>query len=59
MKKWKKITGIVLVILFAYIYACVADTDIKGFDVETFCMFLLVVIYIVSFFKILIKLFSR
>ena len=59
MKMWKKIVGIILVILFAYIYAHVATTDTKGFDMETFCMVLLLISYIVFFFKLLNKLFSR
>ena len=59
MKMWKKITGIILVILFAYIYAHIAGTDTKRFDVETFCMVLLLISYIVFFFKMLVKLFSR
>jgi hypothetical protein len=58
MKKWKKIVGILLVILFAYGYAHISKTP-PHFDVETFCMVILMIAYVVGFFKFLCKLFSR
>jgi len=56
MKKWKKIIVAILVIVCAYFYAHVGET---GFDLETFCVFLILILYIIVFFKFLEKLFSR
>ena len=37
----------------------IMKTVTKGFDVETFCVVLLLILYIIVFFKFLIRLFSR
>lgn len=39
--------------------ALAIKTVTNGFDTETFCMFLILMLYIAVFFKMLIKLFSR
>lgn len=56
MKSWKKILAAVPVIVFAYVYVHIGET---GFDLETFCVVLILILYIIMFFKFLDKLFSR
>ena len=58
MKQGKRIASILLVVVFAYIYAHGFSKD-KTFDIETFCVLLFLIAYIVVFFKFLFKLFSR
>lgn len=58
MKQGKRIIEIMPVLVFAYIYAHGVSTD-KTFDLETFCVLLFLIAYMVVFFRFLFKLFSR
>ena len=57
MKKYiKKILLLLLAIAFAYAYSYTSEV---GFCVETFCVLLVLILYIVWFVRFLDKLFSR
>lgn len=58
MKWGKRIVGISIVLVFAYIYTHGVSLD-KTFDIETFCVLLFLIAYMVVFFRFLFKLFSR
>lgn len=56
MKYLKKNLLAVFAVLFAYVYTYTGE---RGFEIETFCVLFVFVIYIVWFLGFLDKLFSR
>ena len=56
MKHWKKLVFAILAITFAYGYTYTSEI---GFNIEAFCVLLVLILYMVTFLRFLDKLFSR
>lgn len=56
MKRWKKVVLAILAIVFAYGYTCTSEA---GFNIEAFCVLLVLILYMILLFIFLDKLFSR
>lgn len=56
MKHLKKIVLAICAVVFSYVYSYTSET---GFNIETFCVLLVLILYMVWFLRFLDKLFSR
>ena len=56
MKHWKKIVLAMFAVAISYVYSYTSE---MGFNIETFCVLFVLILYMVWFFRFLDKLFSR